>query len=126
MSILELCAMGLTLAMTVYLLARLGRSEAPVYGAVGAVLLFSHSLSPLREAVEVLLPLSLGAGEEALSSVTKALSIGYVSGLSADLCEDLGQAAVARALVFGARMLIFSLSVPYIVRLFRFCEELLA
>ncbi len=125
MSIVKLVCVGLTLAMTVYLLSRLGRTEAPVYGAVGVVLLLSMGMQPVKEAVEMLLPLGQGVGEDALSSVAKALSIGYLCGISADLCEDLGQAAVSRALIFGGRALIFSLSVPYIVLLYEFCEELL-
>lgn len=124
MSIVKLMCVALTLSMTLYLMGRLGRTEAPVYAAVGAVVLLSMGIVPLREAVETLLPLGAGVGEDALSAVAKALSIGYLCGISADLCDDLGQAAVSRALVFGGRAMIFSLSVPYIVKIFRFCEEL--
>lgn len=126
MSVFTLAGVGLTVTMTVYLLARLGRAEAPVYAAVGAALMLSMGFVPLKEAIETLLPLGSGVGEEALAAVAKALCVGCVSGICADLCEDLGQAAVSRALIFGGRALIFSLCVPYIVRLFRFCEELLA
>jgi hypothetical protein len=125
MSVAKLVCVGLTLAMTLYLLNRLGRNETSVYAAVGAAVLLSMGMTPMREAVGTLLPLGRGVGEDALSSVAKALSIGHLCGISADLCEDLGQAAISRALVFGGRALIFSLSVPYIVTLFRFCEELL-
>ena len=124
MNVIELACVGVTLSMTVFLLQRLGRAEASVYAAVGAVVLLSMGMRPLSEAVQALLPLGDGVGEDALLAVSKALSVGYICGICSDLCEDLGQAAVSRAMLFGGRALIFSLSVPYILSIFRFCEEL--
>ena len=114
MSALELCAMALVLAVSLYLLSRLGLRDVGAYAAVGGTLLLSGVARPLGEAVSTLLPLAEGVGEEAIASVSKALSLGYLTGLCADLCEDLGQTGVSRALIFGGRAMIFSLSVPYI------------
>ena len=126
MSGLALCAMALVLAISLYLLGRLGLRDVGVYAAVGAVFLVSAVARPLGEAISSLLPLAEGVGEDALVSVTKALSLGYLTGLCADLCEDLGQTGVSRALVFGGRAMIFSLSVPYFVRLVEFAGGLLS
>lgn len=126
MSGLTLCAMALVLATSLYLLGRLGLRDVGVYGAVGAVFLLSAVAPLLGEAISSLLPLAEGVGEEALVSVTKALSLGYLTGLCADLCEDLGQTGVSRALVFGGRAMIFSLSVPYFIRLVEFARGLLS
>ena len=125
MSVLHLCAMALVLSISFYLLGRLGLRDVGVYAAVGSVFLLCALSKPLGEAIASLLPLAEGVGEDALVSVTKALSLGYLTGLCADLCEDLGQPGISRALVFGGRAMIFSLSVPYFVQLVEFAEGLL-
>ena len=122
---LELCAMALVLGIALYLLSRLGLRDVGAYAAVGGALLVSAVAKPLGEAVSTLLPLADGVGEEAIVSVSKALSLGYLTGLCADLCEDLGQTGISRALLFGGRAMIFSLSVPYVVELVELARGLL-
>ena len=126
MSGLAFCAMALVLAISLYLLGRLGLRDVGVYAAVGAAFVISAVAQPLKDAVSSMIPLADGVGEDALVSVTKALSLGYLTGLCADLCEDLGQTGISRALIFGGRAMIFSLSVPYFIKLVEFAKGLLS
>jgi hypothetical protein len=123
---ITLCGAALVVAVSLYLLGRLGLRDVGAYAAVGATFLIAAVAPSLKDAVTSLLPLADGVGEDALVSVTKALSLGYLTGLCADLCEDLGQTGVSRALIFGGRAMIFSLSVPYFVRLVEFARGLLS
>ena len=124
MSALKLCGVAIVLALCYFFLVAMGAKSASVYLTLGVCFLFSLSSELLFPLVDELLSLPLTqTGSEVALTVSKALSIGLLVGMSADLCEGLGAQALSRALVMGGRILIFSLSLPYLKDLIRLGEE---
>lgn len=112
---LKLCGVALLIAVCYCFLSSLGAKSASVYLALGVSFLFSLLGEIFLPMVSELLsvPLTKTGGEVALV-VSKALSIGYLVGMGADLCEGLGALPISRALITGGRLLIFSLCLPYL------------
>ena len=118
MNVLSLCGIGSLLAISFYLLCAIGAKSAPLYLALGATFLIVMVSENYFDVVELLFSFpSDGTTAQVVKTVSKALSLGYLVGISADLCENLGASALAKALVFGGRVLIFSLGIPYLKEL---------
>lgn len=127
MSVLKLCGVAIVLALCYCFLVAMGAKSASVYLTLGVTFLFSLAGEILFPVVSELLALPLTkTGSEVAMTVTKSLSIGYLVGISADLCEGLGAQALSRALVLGGRILIFSLCLPYLKELISLGQEWLS
>ena len=115
MSVLTVCGVGILFAISFYLLSSLGAKSAPLYLALGATFLLALVSEPYFEAVHLIFSFPRdGVTSEVAKTVSKALSLGYLVGISADLCEQFGASALAKAMVFGGRILIFTLGIPYL------------
>ncbi len=115
MTVLSFVGIGVLLAVSYYLLTSLGSKSASVYLALGATFLFALGSEVLFPMISTLFSLPMTDVSEGVALVvSKALSLGYLVGMGADLCEGLGAGMLARALVFGGRMMIFSLALPYL------------
>ncbi len=127
LNVLSLLGVGVLLAFSFYLLSTLGAKSAPLYLALGAVFLFALASEPYFRAVEALFTIPTNAQtSEVAKTVSKALALGYLVGMGADLCDSLGANALSKALVFGGRMLIFSLGLPYLTSLISMAREWLS
>ena len=115
MNVLKLCGVALVVAVCYFLLATLGAKSASVYLTLGVSFLFSLTGEIFFPMVGEMLALPLtSVGGSVAQTVSKSLSIGYLVGMSADLCEGLGASTLSRALIQGGRLLIFSLCLPYL------------
>ena len=124
MNALSFVGLGMLLAFSFYLLSTLGARSATLYLALSSVFLFATVSEPYFEAARLLFSLPTNtATHEAVRVVSKALALGYLFGMSADLCENLGAPSLSKALVFGGRMLIFNLAIPYLTRLISLATE---
>ena len=124
MNALSLLGMGLLIAFSFTLLSSLGAKSASLYLALGAVFLFALASEPYFDAVRFLLTLPTNAvTQEVVLTVSKALALGYLFGMSADLCESLGAPSLTKALVFGGRMTVLTLGLPYLKSLISLAEE---
>ena len=127
MNALTLLGVGILLAFSFYLLSALGAKGAPLYLTLGAVFLFSLASEPYFDAVEELFTIPTNAlTRDATVTVSKALALGYLFGMGADLCENLGANTLSKTLIFGGRMLIFSLGLPYLRSLISLAGEWLS
>ena len=127
MSVLKLCGAALMLAVCYCFLVSLGAKGASVYLTLGVTFLISLSSELWLPMVSELLSLPLTKpGSEVALTVSKALSIAYLVGMSADLCEGLGASALSRAVISGGRLLIFSLCFPYLKELISLGQQWLS
>lgn len=127
MSVLKLCGVALVLAVCYCFLISLGAKSASVYLTLGVTFLFSLAGELLFPTVSELLSLPLTKTASAVAlTVTKALCIGYLVGMSAELCDGLGAQPISRALISGGRILIFSLCLPYLKDLISLGQEWLS
>ena len=124
MSALSLLGIGLLFAFSFYLLSILGARNAQLYLALGSVFVIALASEPYFDAVKFLFTLPTDTvTREVTLTVSKSLALGYLFGMSADLCDNLGAPSLSRGLVFGGRMLIFSLGLPYLTRLISLARE---
>ena len=127
MNALSFLGMGILLSVSLSLLGTMGVKNVSLYLALGSVFLFALASEPYFRAVEELFRLPADAStREVTLTVSKALALGYLFGMGADLCENLGAGALSKVLLFGGRMLIFSLGLPYLTSLFSLAWEWLS
>ncbi len=116
--VLTLCGAGVLLSIIGFSLREFGYRGAPLFGLVCAVMLLSAGLAPLKQLPPLLQPLLTDASvRSAADAALRIVGVGYVSTICADICRDLGEAGIARAVVLVARICILALAYPFIERL---------
>ena len=106
----------LTVALfSTVMLKECGWRGSALVGAVGVVSCLALALSGLGTAVKELLSFGedFGVGET-VKLALKALGIGYVFGIAADLCRQLGEAGLGQAAETLGRVELIILSLPVV------------
>ncbi len=107
----EILFAGLVFALSAVLLRNLGWRGAPVFAALALIVLFSELPGHLGELFSVTELAFVGKSGEAIA---KVIGIGYLFGISSELCRELGENAVASGLVLAGRLEILSVSLPFL------------
>lgn len=123
---LKVCALGIVAASAAFLLKDFGWKGTPVLCLicfVGILSLAGERLSQLRE-------LFLFVGREgeltqSVESILKVIGIGYLSGLTAESCRELGAGSVATAVNLVGRLEVAAVMLPYLVEIIKLGTELL-
>ena len=123
--VLRACAVGLVCAVCALLLKELGWRGAPVFSAVAALGVISLVLPGinglLSDASGVLA--TVGASDVA-AAVIKIVGVGYLSGVCADVCREIGAERVGSAINLVGRIEIVIISVPHVTKMLRLGLEL--
>ncbi|MBQ7314897.1 MAG: hypothetical protein IJW83_02700 [Clostridia bacterium] len=118
MTAYTLCGVAVLLAVVAFSLREFGYRGAPLFGLLCAISLLSAGLAPLRELFPVLSKLSVTEEvAEAASAALRIVGVGYVSMIATDICRDLGEVGIARAVVLLSRLSILALAYPFIERI---------
>lgn len=120
-----LCA-AVTLAVTAYLLREFGWRGAPVFACVAAVLLLTECggvIAPLFSTVTELGE-KLGIAETVTAAV-KLIGLGYLFGICADVCRELGEGGIAKAVETAGRLEITAVALPYFLEIIKIGVELI-
>ena len=87
---------------------------------VGVCALYAESLGGLFSGLYGL----VGDGaEEYISSGIRILGVGYLSGVVADICRELGEGGLASSAVLIGRLEILLICMPYFEKIIRFASE---
>ena len=92
-------------------------------GIMGILLLALSSFEDIKAELEIISD-DYGIGE-ALRYALKALGIGYLFSLSADMCRDLGEGGIASAVELAGRLELVLLSFPVLKEILQTATELL-
>ena len=112
--ITKLCAAGLLSAILVTFLGELGFKNKKLLSLLTAVLLLGALKSGVDEITRKIISLSDLAGiSDACYTALKAVGLGYLFGITADICTELGESAVAKALTLVGRVEILLVTLPY-------------
>ncbi len=118
MTVIKLCGIAVLGLIAVVLLKGL-RAEYAVFAAIitgivllGAVLSEFFSVMDYVEEMTALTGFSLY-----FEVILKAMGIGLISEVTADICRDNGAGAIASKVEFGAKMAILVLSLPILKKL---------
>ena len=115
MSIWNICGAALLFAFCAMAVGRAGAQSFPfvsVFACVSvllyAVIRYSEPLAYIRELAE-----STGVSEY-IALVLKVVAIGYIVGLCADVCRDMGETRIASGIELCGRVEIILLCLPLI------------
>lgn len=118
--------MGIFVALTAFLLREFGWRGVPVFCVVGFLAIISLASPYISEAAGVLSEISGAYGlSDTVRIVLKLVGIGYLSGITADICRELGQASAATAVSLVSRLEIIAISAPYFLKIIKLGTELI-
>lgn len=105
----------LLVAASALLLKSFGFRGAPVVAAVGIVAALSYYGEALSEIFAVFTYLdTVSDTGEYVSAALKIIGISYLSGISADVCREIGEGGVAKCISVITRLELIALSLPFI------------
>lgn len=117
-SIVGYVGVGLIFAVLGFLLRELGFRGAPLFGVLGISLLFILLVPRMGNILAELDGVINTAGiSELATAALKILGVGYTTGISADICKEIGEGGIARAMESLGKVEILAVSMPYIVRI---------
>jgi len=97
-----------------------------VFAAVAAVVIIFESGENLGYIFGSVKSIGAGAGiSESVSAAIKVLGIGYLFGICADLCRELGEAGIAKACEVVGRVEIIAVVIPYFEEIIKVGVELI-
>ncbi len=125
--IFKLCATGLLSAVIGVLLSEMGWRGKRIFTAVCAALLLSVIAEELGALFGELVSVSESAGiSETAECALKIVGVGYIFGITSDICTELGEKTVAGALTAAGRIEVVVLIFPYFRKILSFGLELMA
>ncbi len=113
---MEICCLGLVFAFSAVLLKNLGWRGVSIFTALGIVVLLSELRGSFIE-IDKLSGL-FGALDEGGIAIFKIMGIGYLFGISSEICRELGEAGISFALTLVGRFEIIAVALPFISEIF--------
>lgn len=123
---MKLFGVALLLTFTGFLLRSFGWRGAPVFAAVAAAVIIFESGENLGYIFGSVKNIGSGVGiSELVGAAIKVLGIGYLFGICADLCRELGEAGIAKACEVVGRVEIIAVVIPYFEEIIKVGVELI-
>lgn len=122
----RVCALALLAAIFGAMLQEFGFRSKRLFITFCLLLLLSAASEPLNKIFEGISSLSALAGvSEAAKCALKAVGLGYVFGITSDICRELGETGIASAVTVVGRLEIFLVVFPYFEETVKLGVELL-
>ena len=111
---LRVCAAAIICALLCALLDGLGYKSKGLFATLCAIIIFSLLGESLSELFSRVTTLAERTGiADAAACALKAIGLGYVFGITSDICDSLGEKAISSAVTAVGRILIFLVAYPY-------------
>ena len=123
---MKLVAIGFLLALMALLLRSFGFRGVAVFAALAVAAILSYGVGELGEIFRLAKDSSI-FGEETLdyfTTITKIVGAGYLFGICSDICTELGESGIAKAVTVSGRIEVLLIAAPYFIRLIRLAEGL--
>lgn len=118
MTAATVCAMAVLLAFCAFSLREFGWRGAPLFCLIAALALLSQEAGHFGELVGLLGDIRLAEEcEEAAGATLKILGVGYASRLCTDVCSELGEMGLSRAVQTVFQIEILWIALPFLRRL---------
>ena len=115
MNIMTVCGLGVLAGFCAFALRNFGWRGVPLFVIAAALFLLSGQLPVFREAGEVFSTLARVEGlGEGTGTVLRIVGVGYLCGITADVCRELGEGGVARAVTVAGKCGLLALALPYL------------
>ena len=126
MGALDAVGLALILAFLCYMLKAVGFSGGRLVGTLGIVGLFFISGEGLGAFMSgISEKLAEGGVSEIFASAAKILGVGYVFGICAEICRDMGESGIASGVLVAGRVEILLISLPYVEKILDLTLELM-
>ena len=109
----KLCAIGLLCAAVGFMLSELGFRSRRAVSVLGIIILLGLVGGNIGQLFSTVGGLAMDAQAESVSVALKIIGVGYIFGIGSDLCEELGEVGVAKALMLAGRIEIIVIILPY-------------
>ena len=119
----EALFIALISAVSALLLRQFGWRGVPVFVSLCLVLLLSDIFATVSSVFEFMR--SIPAAEESAEAIVKIIGVGYLFGISADLCRELGESSIASAVILLGRMETVAIALPFIIEIAEIALSLL-
>ena len=118
--------LALLLVATAYLLRSFGWRGAPIFVAVAVIAILSESGDGLMEVLGFARELGSYADvSDTVGAGLKILGCGYLFGICADICRELGESGIAKAVEMAGRVEIIILVLPFLKEIMNIGVELI-
>lgn len=122
----KICAVALLAAILSALLSGMGFKSRGLFATLCALIILGTATSLCDGVVGELMSFAEQSGiTDAARTALRALGLGYVFGITADVCTDLGEGGIASAIVAVGRIQIFLVAFPYFSRIISLGVELI-
>ena len=124
---MKIAALGFLLAVMALLLRSFGFRGAAVFASLAVAAILSLVAGELGELIGLASESPL-LGEEALeyfSAIAKIVGASYLFGICADICTELGEGGIAKAVALSGRIEILLIAAPYFIRILKLAEGML-
>ena len=124
---LKLCGIAILGAISAMLLGELGfrgRRVLALFVSVALLVAVSDGIGQVMDALDI-----LGGGDtvgRVVGSATKVIFVGYLFGISSDICAELGEGGLASTLTLAGRIEAFLLVLPEFGEMLRLGMELVS
>ena len=123
---LEFFGAVILLAISAFMLRSLGWRAAPVFALISALIILGKIGDALFGVLDTVASLGKYADiEEAVGAALKILGLGYLFGISADLCRELGEGGIAKAVEVVGRIEIIVVILPFFEEIIKIGVELI-
>ncbi len=123
--ILKICGISILTAICAFLLRSFGWRGVPILVASVSVLLISELDGRFEYIFGALREIGTRTGiAETLASALKVVAAGYLFGICADVCRELGEGGVAKTVEVVGRVEIVAIVVPYFEEIIKIGIEL--
>ena len=113
MTLLSFCGVAVTVALAACLLKDFGGRFSPLVTAAGGLFLVTLVLARYGELFRGFLSFAEAAGLGGIGTLLfKILAVAYLASITADLCRDLGEAALGTRVEWCAKAEILLLCLP--------------
>ena len=125
-SFAKICVLVLLAATLSLLLKNFGFRGAGVFMAVAFLALSSRFFEVFSESVSVFNDFSASADiSQYVGACVKVVGIGYLCGISGDVCREIGETGAARCISILGKLELISIGIPFIKELFENSVRLL-
>ena len=127
MSVFAICTIGIITAFSAMLIRENRPDISLLIGIAGGVMILLGVADRLIETVDFFRDITGKAciDGNVMKILFKIVGIGYVADFSAGLAEESGAKALGEKIVFGAKIVIFAVSLPLVKMLFEVVTGLL-
>ena len=124
--ILKIFGLAVLLCITAFMLHSFGWRGAPVFASVAMVILLSEAAGVLESVLLSARNMGVDVGlAEPVSAALKVLGLGYLYGICADVCRDMSESGIAKAVEAVGRVEIVAVVMPFFEEIIKVGVELL-